>query len=171
MSKDVFETVSHLTTLLKIVVFCWLGFPGNSDGKEFFQECRRPRFDPWVGKIPWRMEWQPTLVFVLGNPMDRGTWQATVPGVIKSQTRLSNKHCLPGKGQRNLVGCSPWACRVGHDWATSTHFAGYIVAFGDGDEGVVQGGYHAPGWAQQNSITFINSLWSTMIMSFGKKLL
>ena len=67
MSKNVFETVSHLTTLLKIVVFCWLGFPGNSDGKEFFQERRRPRFDPWVGKIPWRREWQPTPVFLPGE--------------------------------------------------------------------------------------------------------
>ena len=37
-------------------------------------------FDPWVGKIPWRREWQPTLVF------------------------------LPGEfhGQRSLVGYSPW---------------------------------------------------------------
>ena len=26
----------------------------------------------------------------LGNPMDRGAWQATVHGVTKSQTRLSN---------------------------------------------------------------------------------
>ena len=28
---------------------------------------RRPGFDPWVGKIPWRREWQPTLVFLPGN--------------------------------------------------------------------------------------------------------
>ena len=28
---------------------------------------RRCRFDPWVGKIPWRRKWQPTLVFVLGK--------------------------------------------------------------------------------------------------------
>ena len=28
---------------------------------------RRPRFDPWVGKIPWRREWQPTLVFLPGE--------------------------------------------------------------------------------------------------------
>ena len=29
--------------------------------------CRRHRrcgFDPWVGKIPWRRAWQPTLVFL-----------------------------------------------------------------------------------------------------------
>ena len=24
-------------------------------------------FDPWVGKIPWRMKWQPTPVFLLGK--------------------------------------------------------------------------------------------------------
>ena len=28
---------------------------------------RRCRFDPWVGKIPWRKKWQPTLVFLLGK--------------------------------------------------------------------------------------------------------
>ena len=49
-------------------------------GKESACKCRRPGFDPWVMKIPWRREWQPTAVF------------------------------LPGKsyGQRSLVGYSPW---------------------------------------------------------------
>ena len=28
---------------------------------------RRPDFDPWVGKIPWRREWQLTLVFLPGE--------------------------------------------------------------------------------------------------------
>ena len=28
-----------------------------------------------VGKIPWRRAWQPTPVFFLENPMDRGAWQ------------------------------------------------------------------------------------------------
>ena len=54
-----------------------IGFPGGSDGKE--SACGRPRFDPWVGKIPWRKEWISTPVF------------------------------LPGEchGQRSLVGYSP----------------------------------------------------------------
>ena len=26
-------------------------------------KCRRPGFNPWVGKIPWKREWQPTPVF------------------------------------------------------------------------------------------------------------
>ena len=40
---------------------------------------------PWVGKIPWGREWQPSI---LGwrIPMDRGAWWATVRGVTKSQT-------------------------------------------------------------------------------------
>ena len=54
---------------------------------------RKPGFDPWVGKILWRKQWQPTPV------------------------------SLPGKShwQRSLVDCSPWGRRVGHDRATITH--------------------------------------------------
>ena len=27
-------------------------------------QCRRPGFDPWVGRIPWRREWQHTLALL-----------------------------------------------------------------------------------------------------------
>ena len=30
-------------------------------------QCRRPKFDPWVRKIPWGREWQPTSVFLPGE--------------------------------------------------------------------------------------------------------
>ena len=30
-------------------------------------QCRRPRIYPWVGKIPWRREWQPTPGFLPGD--------------------------------------------------------------------------------------------------------
>ena len=36
-------------------------------GKESACQCRRHRFNPWVGKIPWRRKWQPTLVFLSGK--------------------------------------------------------------------------------------------------------
>ena len=42
-------------------LFSWIS------SKEFACQCRRHkrcRFDPWVGKIPWRREWQPTPVFL-----------------------------------------------------------------------------------------------------------
>ena len=40
---------------------------GDSEGKEFACNARRPRFDPWVRNIPWRREWLPTLVFLPGK--------------------------------------------------------------------------------------------------------
>ena len=30
-------------------------------------QCRKPGFESWVGKIPWRREWQPTPVFWPGE--------------------------------------------------------------------------------------------------------
>jgi len=56
-----------------------LGLPRWVSGKESACHCRRHEFDPWLRKIPWRREWQPTPV------------------------------TLPGKshGQRSLVGYSP----------------------------------------------------------------
>ena len=56
------------------------GFPGASDGKSICLQCGRPRFDPWVRKIPWRRKWQPTPVFLPGefhgwrNPVGYSPW-------------------------------------------------------------------------------------------------
>ena len=51
------------------------------------EDVRDMSFDPWVGKIPQRRAWQPTPVFLsMENPMDRGTWQATVHRVTQSDT-------------------------------------------------------------------------------------
>ena len=51
-----------------------------ASGEESTCQCRRLRFYPWVGKMPWKRKWHLTAVF------------------------------LPGKchGQRGLVGYSPW---------------------------------------------------------------
>ena len=38
-------------------------------------QYRTPRFNPWVGKVPWRREWV-TQYSCLENSMDRGAWQA-----------------------------------------------------------------------------------------------
>ena len=68
-------------------------FPSGSCGKVCLQ-CRRPRFDPWIGKSPWRRKWQPTPV------------------------------SLPGKfhGQRSLAGYSP-RCRKESDTTGQLHFS------------------------------------------------
>ena len=48
--------------------------------------CKRRWFDPWVRKIPWGRARQPTPVYLPGEPMDRGAWQAAVHRVAQSWT-------------------------------------------------------------------------------------
>ena len=35
--------------------------------KKFCLQYRRPRFRPWIGKIPWRKKWQPTRGILPGE--------------------------------------------------------------------------------------------------------
>ena len=58
-------------------------------------QCRRLGFDPWVGKIPWRREWQLTPAFLLRD----------------------------FHGQRSLAGYSPWDCKEldTTEWLTYIH--------------------------------------------------
>ena len=48
-----------------------LGFPSGAGSRE--PACNAgnlgstPGFDSWVGKIPWRREWQPTPIFLPGE--------------------------------------------------------------------------------------------------------
>ena len=55
-------------------------------------QCQRLRFYPWVGKIPWKREWQPTQYSCQENSMDRRAWWDIVRGVPKSQTWLRDEH-------------------------------------------------------------------------------
>ena len=86
-------------------LYTYMGFPGGASAKE--PTCQRRRhnrhgFDPWVGKIPWRREWQPTPVF------------------------------LPGEshGQRRLAGYSPWdrkeSDRAEATWHVCMHISTHI---------------------------------------------
>ena len=47
------------------IIPVWL--PRWLSGKESACQCRRYRFNPWLGKIPWRREWLPTPVSLLGE--------------------------------------------------------------------------------------------------------
>ncbi|CAN0506048.1 unnamed protein product [Rangifer tarandus platyrhynchus] len=49
-----------------------LSYQESPSGKEPACQCRkykRSRFNPWVGKIPWRRAWQPTPVFLPGKSL------------------------------------------------------------------------------------------------------
>ena len=56
------------------------------------QEVQETWFDPWVGKIPWRREWQPTPVFLPGEFNGQKSLVGTVHGIKKSRTQLSSYH-------------------------------------------------------------------------------
>ena len=81
------------------------GFPGGTSGKELACQCRRckrPGFNSWVRKIPWRRAWQCTPVF------------------------------LPGEshGQRSLVGYGPWGRKeldTNDRLSTAQHTSFYVI--------------------------------------------
>ena len=74
----VFKNVQFLTSPSEPVCS---GFCGGTRGEEPTCQCRkRKRCIPWVGKIPWKRPWRPTLVFLTGK----------------------------FHGQRSLAGYSPW---------------------------------------------------------------
>ena len=66
------------------------GFPGGSDGKESACSARGPGWIPGSGRASGERNGSPRQYSCLEHPMDRGAWWATVHGVAKSQTRLSD---------------------------------------------------------------------------------
>ena len=68
---------------------CLTGLPWQLSGKDSAYQCNRHGFHPWVRKIPGEENSNPLKYSCLGNPMDRGDWQATVREVTKSWTRLN----------------------------------------------------------------------------------
>ena len=67
-----------------------MGFPVGSDGKEFTCNAGDLGLIPGLGRSPREGKGNPLQYSCLGNPMDRGAWRATVHGVAKSWTQLSN---------------------------------------------------------------------------------
>ena len=67
-----------------------MGFPGSSDGKETACNAGDLGLIPGSGRVPGEGNGNPLQYSYLENPKDRGAWQATVHGVTKSQTQLSD---------------------------------------------------------------------------------
>ena len=66
------------------------GFPHSSVGKESACNARDLGSIPGLGRTPGAANGNPLQHCCLENPMDRGACQATVHGVTKSQTQLSD---------------------------------------------------------------------------------
>ena len=67
-----------------------LGFPGGSDSKESSCNAGDPGLIPTSGRSPREGNGNPCHYSCLKNSMDRGAWWATVQGIAKSRTQLSN---------------------------------------------------------------------------------
>ena len=67
-----------------------MGFPDGSDSKESACSAGDPGLIPWLGRYPGEGNDNPLQYTCLENSMDRGAWQATVHGVTKSWTQLSD---------------------------------------------------------------------------------
>ena len=101
-------SLSHLHSecFSKTLIFwCLLWWKGASPVVQMVKnpptcQYRRCRFDPWVGKIPWRNEWLSTSVF------------------------------LPGEshGQESLAGYSPWGCTETRLSNQDFHFSRWKVS-------------------------------------------
>ena len=70
--------------------YSMLGLPSWRRQLRICLQCGRPRFDPWVRKIPGEGNGYPGQYSCLENPMARGTWWATVHRVAKSWMQSSD---------------------------------------------------------------------------------
>ena len=66
------------------------GFPGGSEVKASACNAGDLGLIPGLGRFSWRRKCQPTPVFLPGDSHARGALWATVHGVAKSWTQLSD---------------------------------------------------------------------------------
>ena len=70
LSREIYPRYRHLKKKISCKELERLIIKGDSVVKKLPSnagDIRTPRFDPWVGKIPWRRAWQCTPVFLLGE--------------------------------------------------------------------------------------------------------
>ena len=67
-----------------------MSFPGGSYSQASVYNMGDLGSIPGLGRSPGGGNGKPTPVFLPENPMDGGAWEATVHGVEKIQTRLSD---------------------------------------------------------------------------------
>ena len=94
-SYDSIYSFSHQFYLMSFLCQVWVldkkqNFPGGSDGKASVYNAGDPGSIPGLGRSLGERNGNPLQDYCLENPMDRGAWQATVHGVVKSRTRQSD---------------------------------------------------------------------------------
>ena len=116
-------------------------FPSSSDGKASVYNVGDPGSIPGSGRSAGEGNGNPLQYCGLENPMDRGAWQATVHGVAKSWTQLSDftiesrkmvqMNLFAGQEQRQTQRMEMWTQRekrrVGQIWRIAVIYIHYHV--------------------------------------------
>ena len=117
-----FYCLSHLVCH---ICFCQAwdadGLPWWLRGKESTCQCRRLKFNPWSGKIPWRKKWQPTPGFLPENthgqrslagysPRGSKDWATTTTRTLSAV--FPRNQCA----DRCITFLSQWTLRATHIW-------------------------------------------------------
>ena len=94
------------------------GFPGGSDATAPTCQCRRPGFDPWVGKVPWRRAWQPTPGFLPGEapwleePAGYSPWGHIESDTTEQLSTAQNKEHFKKSACSGGSGLDPWVKKI-----------------------------------------------------------
>ena len=112
-----------------------VGFPGGSDCKESSCWCRRPSFNPWVRKAPWKREEQPTFSWSLNITFSLEFWTLKINRMNRQSFQDSKRsQVLGGRGILNSTKTEAPLLRTLPDLAPKTSsfscsFISFIISF------------------------------------------
>ena len=78
--------ISYTVGIYCFEIDYYICFPDGSTIKNLPANAGDTGLIPGMGRLPGKGNGNPLQYSCLGNPMDRGAWQATDHGVTKSQT-------------------------------------------------------------------------------------
>ena len=102
------------------------GFPCSSAGKESTCNAGDPGLIPGSGKIPWRKNRLSIPVFLLRNPMDRGTWGGSRASLVAQTVKN------PPAMQKTWVQSLGWEDPLEEGIATHSSILAWRISMGRG---------------------------------------
>ena len=111
LSTHLFQDPLGIQSLFFVMVN---SLPRWHSSKESACQCRRRRFDPWVGNILWRGKWQPTPVVLPGKFHGWRRLGDCSPGGHKESNTAEHTHSHTHKFSSGTISvtCIIWECEV-----------------------------------------------------------
>ena len=88
MKYPIYLDLSHVLYYFPITKVRWPSLVAQM--VKILPEMQETQVRSLVQEIPWRRKWQHTPVFLPGESMGSGAWQATAHGVTKEMAPLSS---------------------------------------------------------------------------------